>query len=144
MPTFGARPLAIVAIATAMGSNLANADEVEDFYRGKTVTIVVSNPPGGGYDLLARTLAPTLAKHIPGKPSVIVQNMPGAAGILATNHLFTIAPKDGTIIGAISNTIPFEPLLGTAEARFDPLAFNWLGSPTVETGQLGVWHTVPV
>src|SRR3954463_815109 len=145
MPIFGrTRVLAILAIATAIGTSLADADEVEDFYRGKTVTIVVSNPPGGGYDLLARTIAPTLAKHIPGKPSVIVQNMPGAAGILATNHLFTIAPKDGTVIGAISNTVPFEPLLGTAEARFDPLAFNWLGSPTVETGLLGVWHTVPV
>jgi tripartite-type tricarboxylate transporter receptor subunit TctC len=145
MPISGrTRLLAILTIATAIGTSLANADEVEDFYRGKTVTIVVSNPPGGGYDLLARTIAPTLARHIPGKPSVIVQNMPGAAGILATNHLFTIAPKDGTVIGAISNTIPFEPLLGTAEARFDPLAFNWLGSPTVETGLLGVWHTVPV
>src|SRR3954447_1249867 len=145
MPISGrTRLLAILTIATAIGTSLANADEVEDFYRGKTVTIVVSNAPGGGYDLLARTIAPTLAKHIPGKPSVIVQNMPGAAGILATNHLFTIAPKVGTVIGAISNTVPFEPLLGTAEARFDPLAFNWLGSPTVETGLLGVWHTVPV
>jgi tripartite-type tricarboxylate transporter receptor subunit TctC len=70
--------------------------------------------------------------------------MPGAAGILATNHLFHIAAKDGTVIGSVSNTVPFEPLLGTVEARFDPLAFNWLGSPTVETGLLGVWHTVPV
>jgi len=127
-----------------MCTSLAAADEVEHFYRGKTVTIIVSNPPGGGYDLLSRTIAPTLAKYIPGKPSVIVQNMPGASGILATNHLFTIAAKDGTVIGGISNTVPFEPLLGTAEARFNPLAFNWLGSPTVETGLLGVWHMVPV
>jgi tripartite-type tricarboxylate transporter receptor subunit TctC len=145
MRIFGrAQLLAVSVIAGATGAGLAQADEVADFYRGKTVTIIVSNPPGGGYDLLSRTIAPTLAKHIPGNPSVIVQNMPGAAGILATNHLFTIAAKDGTIIGGISNTVPFEPLLGTAEARFDALAFNWLGSPTVETGLLGVWHTVPV
>ena len=145
MPILGqAQPLTIVTAAAAMCTSLAAADEVEDFYRGKTVTIIVSNPPGGGYDLLSRTIAPTLAKYIPGKPSVIVQNMPGASGILATNHLFTIAAKDGTVIGGISNTVPFEPLLGTAEARFNPLAFNWLGSPTVETGLLGVWHTVPV
>ena len=143
MPIFGRVQLTILG-AAAMCTSLAAADEVEDFYRGKTVTIIVSNPPGGGYDLLSRTIAPTLAKYIPGKPSVIVQNMPGASGILATNHLFTIAAKDGTVIGGISNTVPFEPLLGTAEARFDPLAFNWLGSPTVETGLLGVWHTVPV
>jgi len=145
MPILGqAQTLTIVTAAAAMCTSLAAADEVEDFYRGKTVTIIVSNPPGGGYDLLSRTIAPTLAKYIPGKPSVIVQNMPGASGILATNHLFTIAAKDGTVIGGISNTVPFEPLLGTAEARFNPLAFNWLGSPTVETGLLGVWHTVPV
>ena len=145
MPILGqAQTLTIVTAAAAMCTSLAAADEVEHFYRGKTVTIIVSNPPGGGYDLLSRTIAPTLAKYIPGKPSVIVQNMPGASGILATNHLFTIAAKDGTVIGGISNTVPFEPLLGTAEARFNPLAFNWLGSPTVETGLLGVWHMVPV
>jgi len=137
------RALLIVA-ASLIGCLAALADEVSDFYRGKTVTIIVSNPAGGGYDLLARTIAPMLAKHIPGNPSIIVQNMPGAAGILATNHMFAIAPKDGTVVASISNTVPFEPLLGTAQARFDPLQFNWLGSPTVETGLLGVWHTVPV
>jgi tripartite-type tricarboxylate transporter receptor subunit TctC len=144
MPIYGPVLLLTMFVTAAMCTSPAAADEVEDFYRGKTVTIIVSNPPGGGYDLLSRTIAPTLAKYIAGKPSVIVQNMPGASGILATNHLFTIAPKDGTVIGGVSNTVPFEPLLGTAEARFDPLAFNWLGSPTVETGLLGVWHTVPV
>ena len=139
-----ARIKMLLVVAGVACTHAAAADEVSDFYRGKTVTIIVSNPPGGGYDLLARTIAPALAKHIPGNPSVIVQNMPGAAGILATNHLFAIAAKDGTIIGSISNTVPFEPLLGTAQARFDPLQFNWLGSPTVETGLLGVWHTAPV
>jgi tripartite-type tricarboxylate transporter receptor subunit TctC len=138
------KTLALIVLAAAVCSTRASADDISDFYRGKTVTLIVTNPPGGGYDLLARTLAPFLARHIPGTPNVIVQNMPGAAGILATNHLFHIAAKDGTVIGGISNTVPFEPLLGTAEARFDPLQFNWLGSPTVETGLLGVWHTVPV
>jgi tripartite-type tricarboxylate transporter receptor subunit TctC len=122
----------------------AGADEVSDFYRGRTLTLIVSNPAGGGYDLLARALAPFLAKHVAGNPNVVVQNMPGAAGILATNNLFNIAAKDGTVLSSISNTVPFEPLLGTAEARFDPLQFNWLGSPTIETGLLGVWHMVPV
>ncbi len=135
-------PLAILAAAACATSALA--DDISDFYRGRTLTLIVTNPPGGGYDLLARTIAPVLGRHVPGSPNVIVQNMPGAAGILATNHLFNIAAKDGTVIGGISNTVPFEPLLGTAEARFDPLAFNWLGSPTVEVGLLGVWHTVPV
>jgi tripartite-type tricarboxylate transporter receptor subunit TctC len=139
-----AKLLTMLVTAATTCAGLARADEVSDFYRGKTVTVIVSNPAGGGYDLLARTIAPTLAKQIPGNPNVIVQNMPGAAGILATNHLFNIAAKDGTVIGSLSNTVPFEPLLGTVEARFDPLAFTWLGSPTIETGLLGVWHTVPV
>ena len=79
MPISGrTRLLAILAIAVAIGTSFAKADEAEDFYRGKTVTIVLSNPPGGGYDLLARTIAPTLAKHIPGKPSVF---MPYAGGM---------------------------------------------------------------
>lgn len=136
--------LAAVAALVAACASTAGADEVADFYRGRTLTLIVSNPAGGGYDLLARTLAPFFARHVPGNPSVVVQNMPGAAGILATNNLFNIAAKDGTVLGSISNTVPFEPLLGTAEARFDPLQFNWLGSPTIETGLLGVWHTVPV
>ena len=137
------RLLAMAIIAGTVATT-ASADEVADFYRNRTVTLIVSNPAGGGYDLLARVIAPFFAKQIPGHPNIIVQNMPGAAGILATNHLFNIAAKDGTVIGSISNTVPFEPLLGTLEARFDPLMFNWLGSPTVETGLLGVWHTVPV
>jgi len=137
-------PLVGVSFALLAGSTPADADEVSDFYRGRTVTLIVTNPPGGGYDLLARTMAPFIARHLPGTPSVIVQNMPGAAGILGTNHLFHLAAKDGSVLGSISNTVPFEPLLGTVEARFDPLQFNWLGSPTVETGLLGIWHTVPV
>jgi tripartite-type tricarboxylate transporter receptor subunit TctC len=138
-------PFTIAAVAALVPSaSAASADDVSDFYRGKTVTLIVTNPPGGGYDLLARTMAPFVSKYLPGNPGVIVQNMPGAGGIRGTNHLFNVASKDGTIIGGISNTVPFEPLLGTAEARFDPLSFNWLGSPTVEVGLLGVWHTVPI
>src|SRR5262249_26116977 len=128
-------------LLAAAACSTAVAEEVSDFYRGKTVTLIVTNPPGGGYDLLARSMAPFIAKRLPGTPSVIVQNMPGAAGILGTNHLFHPAAKDGSVLGSISNTVPFEPLLGTVEARFDPLQFNWIGSPTVETGLLGVWHT---
>lgn len=130
--------------ASILWAGSADADEIADFYRGKTVALVISNAAGGGYDVLARAIAPYLGKYIPGSPTVIVQNMPGAGGLLATNYLYHRAAKDGTVIGSISNTVPFEPLLGTAEARFDALEFNWLGSPTVETGMVVVWHTVPV
>jgi tripartite-type tricarboxylate transporter receptor subunit TctC len=133
-----------IVITALLLCTSVHAEDASNFYRGKTVTLIVSNEPGGGYDLLSRIVAPILAKHIPGNPAVVVQNMPGAAGIVAANHLFNFAAKDGAVIGSIANTVPFEPLLGTVQARFDPLAFNWLGSPTAEVGLLGVWHTVPV
>ena len=80
-----------------------SAEPVADFYSGKTVSLIVSSSPGGGYDTLARTLAKHLGNHIPGKPAVVVRNMPGAGGIVATNHLFNLAAKDGTVIGGVQN-----------------------------------------
>jgi tripartite-type tricarboxylate transporter receptor subunit TctC len=123
---------------------IANADAVANFYKGKTVTLVCSSNPGGSYDILARTVARHLSKHIPGHPVVVVKNMPGAGGIVAINFLYNNAEKDGTTIGLVQNNTPFEPLLGTANARYEPTKFNWLGSPSVETGILAVWSTVPV
>ncbi len=131
----------MVLVALGMpGSALAQ----NAFYRGKTVTLIVSDAAGGGYDIMARTIAKYLGNHIPGDPRIIVQNMPGAGGIVAMNYLYTTAPKDGTMIAAVDNNTPVEPLLGTPEARYDARRFNWLGSPTVETGLVIVWHTVPV
>jgi tripartite-type tricarboxylate transporter receptor subunit TctC len=115
-----------------------------DFYRGKTVTLVISSSAGGGYDIMGRTIARHLPKHIPGSPRVIVTNMPGAGGISATNYLYRSAPKDGTYIGSVQNNLPFEPLLGTREAIYDPTKFNWLGSPSIEVGLVVVWKTAPV
>src|SRR5262249_10844060 len=136
-------PLVGIAFALLAGST-AGADEVSEFYRGRTVTLIVTNPPGGGYDLPARTKASFIPKHLLAPPTLPVQTIPGPAGTLGTNHPSHPPPKDGSVLGTISNPFPFDPLLGTAEARFDPLQFNWIGSPTVETGLLGVWHTVPV
>src|SRR5579872_2885634 len=93
------------------------------FYRGKTVTLIVSDAAGGGYDIMARTIAKYLGNHIPGDPRIIVQNMPGAGGIVAMNYLYTTAPKDGTMIAAVDNNTPVEPLLGTPEARYDARRF---------------------
>jgi tripartite-type tricarboxylate transporter receptor subunit TctC len=114
------------------------------FYRGKTVTVVVSSSAGGGYDTMARAIARYLGKHIPGNPRVLVSNMPGAGGIVAMNYFYRSAPKDGTYIAAMQNNTPFEPLLGTKEALYDPAKFNWLASPSVEVGLLAVWKTAPV
>ena len=89
-------------------------------------------------------MAQHLGNHLAGKPDFIVQSMPGAGGLLATNYLYSQAPQDGTTIGIIHSTVPLAPLFGTAGARFDALKFNWLGSLDRADGMCTVWHTVPV
>jgi tripartite-type tricarboxylate transporter receptor subunit TctC len=119
----------------------AMSDPVADFYRGKTVTMIISTSPGGGYDLLGRAIARHLPRHIPGNATVVVRNMPGAGGIVAAKHLYSSAVRDGTVIGGVQNNVPYEPLFGTKQADYDPNKLNWLGTPSVETGLLFVWHT---
>src|SRR6266849_1623022 len=87
-------------------------DHVAQFYKGKTVTIIVGTSPGGGYDLYGRLIARHIGKHIPGNPSVVVSNMPGAASNVAAAHIYSVAPKDGTVIGAIFMGAVVEPLFG--------------------------------
>jgi len=135
---------ALALLALVFPAREARAAQATDFYRGKTLTIVVSSAVGGGYDALSRVLGRHLGRHIPGQPTIVINNMPGAGGIAATNYLYNNAPKDGTVIGGVQNNTPLEPLLGTPQARYDPTKFNWLGSPSVEIGIVVVWHTVPV
>ena len=134
----------MAASALLLGSFGAKAQSVEDFYRGKTISLVVSSSPGGGYDALSRTLARHLGKHLPGNPVVVVRNMPGAGGIVATSFINKIASRDGLTIAGVQNNTPFEPLFGTKEADYDPTKMTWLGTPSVETGLLIVWHSSPV
>ena len=134
----------VAASLQCVGAPSAKAQSIEDVYRGKTVSMVVSSSPGGGYDALSRTLARHLGKHIPGNPTVVVRNMPGAGGIVATSFINRIAPRDGLTIGGVQNNTPFEPLFGTKEADYDPTKMTWLGTPSVETGLLIVWHSSPI
>jgi tripartite-type tricarboxylate transporter receptor subunit TctC len=133
---------ALVALCFAPAP--AAAQPVADFYKGKTVTIVVSTGTGGGYDALARGIARHIGRHIPGHPSVLVRNMPGAGGITAMNWFYNTADKDGTILGLVGNGMPLEPLYGTKTARYDATKFNWLGTPSYEVSMVLLWHSVPV
>ena len=133
-----------VAFACLGISGLARADNAEDFYRGKTLNLVVSSASGGGYDLLSRVVAKHMPRHMPGSPNIVVRNMPGAGGVVATNHLYNVASKDGLTFGQLQNTLPFEPLLGNKEALYDSSKFNWLGSQSYETGLFIVWNGSPV
>lgn len=122
--------LAIAALAIPAASH---AQSVADFYKGKTVSIIVGFSPGGGYDLNARTIGRFIGKHIPGTPTVVVQNMPGAGSLNAANYIANIAAKDGTAVATFSRGVPFEPLMGNKAAQFDPRTLNWIGSPSQET-----------
>jgi tripartite-type tricarboxylate transporter receptor subunit TctC len=106
----------------------AQADPVEDFYKGKTVTLIAGYSSGGGFDLYARIMANYLGKHIPGQPKIVVQNMPGAGSLRAASHVYNVAPKDGTAI-SLTRAPVIAPLLGsTSGAGFDVTKFTWLGS----------------
>lgn len=134
----------IAAFGLALAMLAPAVVRADDFYRGKQINVVVSSDVGNSYDTFARMIARRLPKFIPGEPNIIVQNMPGAGGLRATNWLYTIAPKDGLTIGMINNTLAFDPLYGNKQAQFDASRFNWLGTPSRESALLIVWHTVPV
>ncbi len=136
----------LLALCIVAGACLpqAKADVVAEFYQGRTVTVVVGSNAAGGYDTFARAVARYMGKHIPGSPTLIVRNMPGAGGMMAANFLYNNADKDGSVIGLVQNNTPFEPLFGTKEARYDPVRFNWLGSPSAETAMVLLWHAAPV
>jgi tripartite-type tricarboxylate transporter receptor subunit TctC len=123
------RWIAACLVVVALPGPQARAQTVEDFYRGRMLTLVVGNGPGGGFDVFARLLARHLGRYIPGHPNIVVQNMPGAGSLLAANYLYNLAPKDGTTFGLIARNMPLLGLLGTnPNVRFDPRKFTWLGS----------------
>jgi len=135
------RELAFVATMAFFGGSIANAT---DFYAGKQITLVVSSDVGNTYDLTGRMIARHLPRFIPGAPNIVVQNMPGAGGIRATNWLYNVAPKDGLTLGLVNNTLAFNPLYGDKLAQFDAQKFNWLGTPNKDNSVFIVWHAVPV
>lgn len=124
------RKLAFAVVIALLTPTLnASAASVDEFYHGKRITVVVGFGPGGGYDVYARLLARYVGKYIPGEPTVVVQNMPGAGSLQAANYLFNVAPKDGAVIGTFERNIPLMGLLGGNPAvRFDAQKFTWLGS----------------
>jgi tripartite-type tricarboxylate transporter receptor subunit TctC len=131
-----------------LGALLAFASSVpasaqESFFKGKQIRIIISAGVAGGYAEYARLLAAHMGDHIAGKPDFIVQSMPGAGGLLATNYLYTQAPQDGTTIALIHSSVPLAPLFGTQGARFDPLKFHWLGSMDRSDGPCTAWYTSP-
>jgi tripartite-type tricarboxylate transporter receptor subunit TctC len=117
----------------------ATADDVADFYKGKTITINIGYGVGGGYDTLTRLMARRFGSFIPGNPNVVAQNMPGSGSMIAANHLYNVAPKDGTVLAVFASTTALEPLLGNAQAKFATDKFEWIGSIDKDVNSCGVW-----
>ena len=137
--------LASLSLAVATAAAPAAAQEsAEAFYKGKTIRLIVGIGVGSGYDINARLLARYMAAHIPGQPTIIVQNQPGAGSLTLTNQLYANGPFDGTVIGASFNGMPTTPQLQPQGARFDPNKLIWLGSTNRETQAMYVWQTAPV
>src|ERR1700681_3666563 len=120
--------LSIAAGLAGLLASLAGAasDSVGDFYRGRQLTVVVGYGPGGSASFYAQALAHHMGRFLPGNPSLVVQHMPGAGGLLAANNLFNTAPRDGTVFAITGRTTAIEPLIGNANAKFDGRKFNWL------------------
>jgi tripartite-type tricarboxylate transporter receptor subunit TctC len=135
---------AIACALIALSAQAARADGVEDFYKGKTISLIIGYSVGGGYDLYGRLVSRHLGAHIPGHPTIVPQNLTGAGSLRAALSLYSAAPKDGTAIGTFGRTIVTTPLLTPASAQFDGTKFTWLGSVTNEVSTCITWHTAPV
>ncbi len=122
----------------------ASAHAQSDFYAGKRITIIVGSESGGGYDTHARVMSRHFGRFLSGNPTIIVQNMPGAGSIVATNYLYNVAPKDGTSLGIIQRTMLTAKLARLDGVQFDPMQINWVGNLTTEVGMVVSWHNHPV
>jgi tripartite-type tricarboxylate transporter receptor subunit TctC len=136
---------AVAAIALAFSSGAAvAADSAQDFYKGKLIRIIVGFPPGGGFDLYARTVAEFLPRHLPGELKVIVENMPGASTARAASFVYNVAPQDGTVMGIFHQGLLANQILDVQAGDFDVTKFNWVGRMGTQLNVGLVWHTTGV
>jgi tripartite-type tricarboxylate transporter receptor subunit TctC len=140
------RQAAITAILLTSCMSLAISDQAsaQDFYKNKQIRMIIGHSAGNDYDLAGRFLARYLTRHIPGEPTIIVQNMPAAASIAAANFLYTQAPRDGTVFGSFSRNVPSQARMGQANLEADPRRFNWLGATSLPARVCVRWVTAPV
>jgi len=138
------RRLAALAVLSMPAGLLSSPAHADDFYDGKTITVITSTGSGGTYDLVARLISRHMPQYLPGHPTMIVQNMPGGGNVLATNYMYAIAPKDGTSIATIHNAMPLHQVLDGRGVRYDASKFNWLGSTGPENEVIIAWHTAGV
>src|SRR5215471_4852848 len=135
--------MCLVTVAALLLPSAAKAEPVADYYRGKTISLYVGFPPGGGYDLYARVFAPHFSRHIPGNPPIVIKTMLGGSGILAAGYMTNITPQDGTSLGLFLDTTTLGKVLG-GPGDFDPVKMVWIGRIVSTATVSVVWHTSPV
>jgi tripartite-type tricarboxylate transporter receptor subunit TctC len=133
-----------LVLAALAGASSAFAQSGADFYKDKTIRMLISHPAGGGYDLYARFFARHLPRFLPGNPTVVPQNMPGAAGVVMAMHIATASPADGTVIGLGPGSTGTAPLFGSKGAQYDARKLSWIGSMTSDVAVTVAWHTAAV
>src|ERR1035437_6693336 len=141
------RPHAAIfpAISVLVGATTtAVADPVEDFYRGKTLDLVIPSSPGGDYDIRARMIARFMGRFIPGHPNIVARNMPGGVGIQAANHMAKVAPRDGTVLAIIFQSMPSYQAMGGQAVEFDVRQFGWIGNTTDSPNVVNSWYTTGI
>ncbi len=135
----------VAAFAAVIGvASQAAAQTPEEFYKGKSIDLVIGYPPGGSNDTWGRILARHLGQHIPGKPNIVPKNVPGAGSFLAVNQVFNISPKDGSVIGIGAPTMPLDEKLGSQGVRFKTAELNWIGRIDSLINMVFMWKTSPV
>ena len=133
--------LLLMVVAFAALASIAKADSVADFYKGRSISMIIGYSVGGGYDAYARLLAHYIGRHIPGEPSIVPQQMTGAGSLRAANYIFSVAPKDGSVLGTFSRSMGIAPL---RQAEFDSRKFTWLGSMTDDDTTCVTWNSSPI
>lgn len=132
---------AAASLAAIAGPFAAQGQSVESFYKGRQMTVVVSTSQGGGYDAYARLTSRHMMRHIPGNPTIVTRNMPGAAHVVAANWLHNQAPKDGSVIATVGQTIPDFQLFDGTGVEYDARNFNWIGNVIAGNNTIALWHT---
>ena len=130
--------------AWTLAASPSAADPVGDFYRGKTLSMVIATSPGGDYDARGRLLARHMGRHLPGQPAIVARNMPGAVGLQAANWLATQAPRDGTVLHMIMQNMSAHQALGGHGVEFDTRRFIWIGNTTDSPNVVNSWHTTGI
>lgn len=139
---------AIIALGTALlavtGSQALAQQGAGDFYKGKTLELMIGYSPGGGYDTYGRLMARHLGEHIPGKPQIVVRNMPGGGGRVLMGHMANVAPKDGSVLAVVDQSLPLAQAMRDPTIHFDAKAMNWIGNPDADNNTVATWFTTGV